>query len=273
MQERPTAPDVTSLDCAGASHPGLVRDNNEDAHCILDVGMGPTGLLAMVADGVGGHRSGEVASALAVETVRDAFLEWDGNSADGFVTRALREANRVVMNAASQSEDDFNMQTTATAVVVMGDRLSAAHVGDCRLYRLRNGALDLLTRDHTMTMDLVRLHVISPEQALNHPARSQLTRSIGFDDLVQVDSVRDQVQQGDVYLLCSDGLWAEVPPENIRRAAALSSANDACEMLIKEALAAGGHDNITAVVLRVLTVSESAPRTSRWRSLLRRVPS
>ena len=267
------SPDYTCLDCAGSTHPGLVRDNNEDAHCILVGDANQQGILAMVADGVGGHRSGEVASALAVETVRNSFLTWDGSSSDGFVTRALREANRAVMNAASRSDDDFNMQTTATAVMVTGDRLSAAHVGDCRLYRLRDGTLDLLTRDHTMTMDLVRLHVISPEQALTHPARSQLTRSIGFDDLVQVDSVRDQVRKGDVYLLCSDGLWSEVPPENLRKAAARSSAEEACSLLIEEALAVGAHDNVTAVVLRVLAVAESAPSASRWRSLLRRVPS
>jgi len=165
------------------------------------------------------------------------------------------------------------MQTTATAVLISGDRLSVGHVGDCRLYRLRDGALDLLTRDHTMTMDLVRLHVISPEQAMTHPARSQLTRSIGFDDLVQVDSVRDQVREGDVYLLCSDGLWGSVPSEQLRRTIALPSVEHASTALIEQALDAGGPDNITAVVMRVLSVRESDPRPSRWRTLLRRVPS
>jgi protein phosphatase len=225
--------------------------------------------LLVVADGLGGHLAGEVASGIAVQTLQEHFTAWDGGSPDRFVADAVQRANLNVYDAAHASPDHFNMQTTISAVALAGDRLTVAHVGDCRLYRLRDGRLDILTRDHTMAMEMLRLRMISPEQAAEHPGRYQLTRSLGASPLLHVDTVREKVMAGDAYLLCSDGLWGEVATDEIARALGEQPPQEACQELLSLVLDRGAPDNVTGITFRVAQATAAPAPGSRWRSLLR----
>ena len=129
--------------------------------------------------------------------------------------------------------------------------LAVGHVGDCRLYRLRNNSAELLTRDHTMAMELMQLHLISPEQAAEHPGRYQLTRAVGGEPFLRIDTSREKVMHGDTYLLCSDGLWAQISADDLEQAMHEPDINKACDNLVQMALATGGPDNITAVMFHI----------------------
>ena len=151
------------------------------------------------------------------------------------------------------------MQTTATVAVLWQDSLAAGHVGDCRLYRVRNGRIALLTRDHTIANNLLRLHLISAEQALRHSGRYQLTRSVGASPFFRVDLVREQIEPGDSFLLCSDGLWSEVGREDIRAALSDSNIESACQELVGSALKTGAPDNISAILFRMTRPAGHVP--------------
>ncbi len=265
------SPDLpgTSLEWHAVTHPGLVRENNEDAYCVeVTERAGNPSYLLCVADGLGGHQGGEVASQLAALTVRREFLAWDGASPDKVATNMVRQANLRIYNAAQADHERFNMQTTLLAGIISGDRLTVAHVGDCRLYRLRGGRADVLTKDHTLAMEMGRMRMISVEQAADHPGRYQLTRSVGGNLLVQVDTIRERVAPGDLYLFCSDGLWSEVTHEEIVAAVRNPSLEAATAELVELALSRGGPDNLTGVICRVTQVTAAAPSPPRWRSLL-----
>ncbi len=268
-------PADTVISWFGFTHPGAVRENNEDTFCVEErPGGGATGtrFLLAIADGLGGHRSGEVASQTAMDTLRSAFRSWDGASADRFVEKSVQQANLAVFDSAHESPERFNMQTTMTAAVIADDQLVVSHVGDCRLYRIRNGEVEALTRDHTMVMELLRMRMITPEQAADHPGRHQLTRSLGAELLLRVDTVRERIAPADFYLLCSDGLWGEVTVTEVRDALLTSGPKGGCDELLSLALARGAPDNTTGIAAQILTVSSRPAPESRWRALLRRAP-
>jgi serine/threonine protein phosphatase PrpC len=162
------------------------------------------------------------------------------------------------------------MQTTLTVVALERDSLAIGHVGDCRLYRVRNDAIELLTRDHTMANDMLKLHMISQEQVQQHPGRHQLTRSVGGEPFLHIDVIREQILPDDTYLLCSDGLWSELTDEDITIAMQESNIGTACEKLVGLALKAGAPDNITAIMIRIETIGEQAASPFSWRTILRR---
>jgi protein phosphatase len=227
--------------------------------------------IIVIADGLGGHESGEVASRTALEAARAEFESWSGGAPERFVSRAVRHANDEVFSATHQCPEWHNMQTTLTCVALEGDTLAIGHVGDCRLYRLRNNRSDLLTRDHTMAMELMNLHLISPEEAADHPGRYQLTRAVGGEPFLRIDTAKEKVLPGDTYLLCSDGLWAEVPPDELEKTMHEPDLAIACENLKEMALASGAPDNLTAIMFRINTVETPAdPAPSFWHSLGRR---
>jgi PPM family protein phosphatase len=226
--------------------------------------------LFAVADGLGGHHGGATASATAIEAVRRAFSTWDGTSPERFVEPAAQQANLAIFDLAHAQPDLFNMQTTLTVAVIADDRLVVAHVGDCRLYRARDGQIDVLTHDHSMVVELLRMRMISPEQAIDHPGRHQLTRSLGAELLVRVDVIRENIQPGDVYLLCCDGLWGEVTQDEVRNVLEAEEPEAACRKLVDMALEKGAPDNVTAIVVKPLTVGAAPAVSSRWRMLLRR---
>jgi serine/threonine protein phosphatase PrpC len=227
---------------------GRVRSGNEDSYF-----CGRT--VFAVADGLGGHQGGEVASAAVVEPLAALdgreFAE-PGEAAEALAA-AILEGNSAILERAAGDPGLWGMGTTVTAAALAGDRhLQLAHVGDSRAYLLRDGSLDQLTTDHTVVGELVRRGRLTPEQAAIHPERSILTRAVGLDPRVPVDTPDPlELRDGDQVLLCSDGLTEAV--DDGRIAELLSATDDgdaACRSLIDAANAAGGPDNITVVLLR-----------------------
>ena len=223
---------------AAATDVGLVREGNEDSYLTEEP-------LFAVADGMGGHRGGEVASQLAVETLEKLFKKGAGDLPD-----QVQEANRVVFERSVVDEKVAGMGTTLTAALVEGDRVRVAHVGDSRAYLLRDGDLRLLTEDHTLVHRMVTEGEISPEEAETHPQRSVLTRALGVETVVDVDDDTVQVRPGDRLLLCTDGLTSMVSEQAIEEALrAVPDPQEAAHRLVQMANEGGGTDNTTVVVL------------------------
>jgi PPM family protein phosphatase len=217
---------------------GRVREGNEDSY------MAEEPLFA-VADGMGGHQGGEVASKLALDTLRNAT---DGEA----LARAVQDANRAVFEQAGRDPGLAGMGTTLTAFLADGDTLRLAHVGDSRAYLLRDGDLQRITTDHTVVEGLVEKGELTPQEASIHPQRSILTRAIGVEGEVKVDQASIDLLPGDRLLLCSDGLTGMIDEAETKRI--LEEHADpqaAADALVEAANEAGGQDNITAVVIDV----------------------
>jgi len=222
---------------------GQVRDGNEDRF-LVEVGL----RLFAVADGMGGHRAGEVASTTAVEALRTAVAQ--GRPLD----EAILEANRSVFEKAAGDDALSGMGTTLTAIAVGSEHaVVVGHVGDSRAYLERDGELSQITDDHSLVEEMVREGRITPDQALVHPQRSIITRALGIDADIAVDLYPVELQAGDRLLICSDGLTTMIRPADIARI--LRQQPDpqrAADALADAANAAGGEDNVTAVVIAAL---------------------
>ena len=224
---------------------GHVRAVNQD-----DFGAGDD--LFVLADGMGGHRGGEVASAEAVAGVLGSF---DDRTRAG-LARAVDRANQAVFGRAAGDVDLFGMGTTLCALALArsegGDVLAVANVGDSRVYRYGDGRLTQVSDDHSLVADLVRAGDLTEEEAARHPQRNILTRALGIESALSVDTWELPIQADDRYLLCSDGLFNEIDDDRI---AALLAGHDNPELtaatLVRAAVDAGGHDNVTALVVDV----------------------
>jgi PPM family protein phosphatase len=237
------------LSTFAGSDVGRTRSGNEDSYF-----CGRT--VFAVADGLGGHQGGEVASAAAVEPLAalDGREFADPAEAAEALAEAVRQANAAILDRAAGDPGLWGMGTTVTAAAVAGDHhLQLAHVGDSRAYLFRGGSLEQLTTDHTVVGELVRRGRLTPEQAAIHPERSSLTRAVGLDPRIPVDTPDPlELSPGDQVLLCSDGLTEVVPDVKIAQLLAADPDGDAaCRSLIDAANSAGGPDNITVVLLRV----------------------
>jgi serine/threonine protein phosphatase PrpC len=234
------------IHAVGRTDTGQIRQGNEDAYWTGDS-------VFAVADGMGGHLAGEVASETALEPVAelDGRIFADGEEATRALRRAVDQANAMVARRAHDEPAFRGMGTTLTATMVEGRRLHLAHVGDSRAYLLRRGELDQITDDHTLVQHLINEGQISKEEAQTHPQRSIITRAIGVAHEVEIDSFTIDLEQGDVVLLCSDGLTGVVTDdriaETLKRFPDLERATDT---LIDLANEAGGPDNITVLLLR-----------------------
>ena len=224
---------------------GRVREGNEDSFMVHEP-------LFAVADGMGGHQGGEVASNLALRSLEPLAEEPppDGDKAPRLAD-VVREANRTVLTKASGDPSLAGMGTTLTVVLAgKGSRIHLAHVGDSRAYLLRGTEFTQLTRDQTVVQRLVDEGRITPEEAEIHPQRSILTNALGVDREIQVDEASYELTVGDRLLLCSDGLSGMVPEEEIKRILVEhEDPQEACDVLVRAANEAGGQDNITAVIL------------------------
>jgi len=226
------------VSAAAATDIGMVREGNEDSYLVDEP-------LFAVADGMGGHRGGEVASQLALETVEKLFRKGTGDLAE-----QVQEANRAVFERSVEDRQVAGMGTTLTAALVEGDRIRLAHVGDSRAYLLRDGELRRLTEDHTLVHRMVTEGEISEEEAEGHPQRSVLTRALGVDMFVDVDDDVVQVRSGDRLLLCTDGLTGMVSEDEIKEVLQdVADPSEAAERLVRAANEAGGVDNTTVVIL------------------------
>jgi PPM family protein phosphatase len=236
-------------DSAGTTDAGRKRRRNEDAFVLEPP-------LFAVADGMGGAQAGEVASRLAAAAFRE-FHEADDLDPEERVTAIIQEANRRIYERAQSDAQVSGMGTTITAALYTPSSVALGHVGDSRAYRLRQGALEQLTDDHSLVADLVRSGRLSPEEADTHPQRSVITRALGTDPEVDVDTFTIPAEPGDVFLLCSDGLTTMIGEEEIvetiGRAASLEEATKA---LVKAANRAGGEDNVTVVLFSLAGAAE-----------------
>ena len=231
-------------DSAGRTDAGRVRRRNEDSF-VLD----PP--LFAVADGMGGAQAGEVASRLAAAAFRE-YHDADRLEPAERVEAIIQEANRRIYERARTDSEASGMGTTVTAAILTNGRVSIGHVGDSRAYRIRNGELEQLTEDHSLVADLMRSGRLTPEEADAHPQRSVITRALGTDAEVDVDTVTVDVEPGDLFLLCSDGLTTMVPEEDILRIAQeADDLNEAARTLVRAANSGGGEDNITVVLFKV----------------------
>lgn len=240
---------------------GRKRKGNEDSLFVNAVQN-----LFVVADGMGGHAAGEIASKVAVDAINefvlltggdeeitwpfglDENMSYDGNR----LKTAIRYANRKVLEATKEKSEYEGMATTVAAVLVDGDTANLGHVGDSRVYLVRDGKISQLTADHSWVNEQIQSGVISADQARTHPLRNVVTRALGGKPDLQVDMKVHKIQSGDILLLCSDGLTTMIPDEDIGRVV-LESEGDvekAAKALVATANARGGEDNITVVLMR-----------------------
>jgi PPM family protein phosphatase len=219
---------------------GRLRQRNEDAYLLKEP-------LFVVADGMGGHRGGDVASALALETIGSAASP---EATPRALVDEIKRANRAVLERGESDRDLRGMGTTLTAVLTEDAKAHVVHVGDSRAYLLRDGTLQQLTEDHTLVQRMVREGRLTEDEAAQHPQRSILTRALGVDEDIPVDELSLDIHPGDRLLLCTDGLTNMVERDRIQEI--LESEDDpqaACDKLIDAANRAGGDDNITVVLL------------------------
>jgi len=236
------------IEVGSATDSGRVRERNEDSMLVDPP-------VYVVADGMGGHRGGNVASQIAVETIERLGGEGRGSLADH-----VRDANRAVWERSVEDQRLSGMGTTVTAIRIDDDSIALAHVGDSRAYLLRDGLLRQLTTDHTLVARMVQSGEITEEEAEVHPHRNVMTRALGTDEQVEVDEDSIALLDGDRLLLCSDGLTGMVTEDQIQ--AILENSDQpqqAADRLVKAANRAGGIDNITVVVLDAIG-EEGDPR-------------
>jgi protein phosphatase len=229
---------------------GRQRRANEDSH----LARAP---LFVVADGMGGAQAGEVASRIAIESFQAGL--GDAAAPEPALAELTQQANARIHELSHSHAEQAGMGTTLTAVYVGTREVSIAHVGDSRAYRLRDGVLERLTEDHSLVDELLRQGRLTPQEALEHPQRSVITRALGPEGVVEVDTHSYSARGGDVYLLCSDGLTTMLPEERLAELLlAYPSLHDAGEALIAAANEAGGRDNITVVLLRLEELDAAA---------------
>jgi protein phosphatase len=246
------------LKAVGITHPGKVRDNNEDSYLIHQVGI-----LALyaVADGMGGHAAGEVASAMALDTVKEylqtarprlEMVETAGETLRPYLLEMLMEANNRVLMAADAQSSRNGMGTTLTLLFVLGDQCWIGHIGDSRAYLIRHGDIIKLTDDHTLVSQLARTGQISDEEKENHPQRHVLTQALGTEADPVFDIRPFKSTDGDRVLLCTDGLYGLVESGELLEAIqAVKPADATLAELVDLANDRGGKDNITAILIDI----------------------
>lgn len=251
------------LDFYGQTDVGRKREKNEDSLSIVD----STGLF-MVADGMGGHQGGECASRLAVKTVSEILKQvfedpeatlaeddiFDRSSPGEILKYAIRQASQRIFEEASQNPHLKGMGTTAVALLLRDSQGYIAHVGDSRAYLIRDGKIRQLTSDHSLVAEQLRAGFITADEMKKHKFKNIITRSVGFQSEVDVDLLVRSPEEGDQFLLCSDGLTNLVDDSDLAKIVSKNSAKDACQKLVELANKHGGDDNVTVVIATILEV-------------------
>ena len=250
---------------AGLTDVGMKRTHNEDNFAVLEDDN-----LYVVADGMGGHASGEVASQIAIDTLQEFFkatasdpeATWPykmdktrGYEENRLIT-AIKLSNLRIFQAAQRNTKLHGMGTTIACALVVEEGVLIAHVGDSRVYRVRDSKMEQLTDDHSLLNDYIKMKRLTPEEIENFPHKNVIVRALGMKDSVKVDTLLDKPQTGDIYVICSDGLCGPASDQEI-----LDTVNEnrdlkgACDQLIAKANGNGGPDNITAVLAKVIAMT------------------
>jgi protein phosphatase len=238
-----------ALAISGVTDPGRVRDHNEDA-----IRWDTQGGWAILADGMGGHLAGEVASALAIETIAGELqrLQSDGAGAlPDVLQQAVAGAGRAIHERAQTDVRYHNMGTTVVVTLIHDGVLSCAHVGDSRLYRFNAEGLSLLSRDHSLVQELVDEGFLSREEAASSVHKNVITRALGLQETVEADLLQVPAAPGDLFLLCSDGLTDMIADEELPLYLANDNLDEMARELVAEANTRGGRDNISVILVRV----------------------
>ncbi len=245
------------IEAASLTDVGRQRSNNEDSFLYWepdsDADFRLKGRLAIVADGMGGYEGGQEASRLAVETVRSVYDNAFGGSPQETLVGAMEAAHQNIQRFAQEHPQFYGMGTTCTALSIVGNQLIFAHVGDSRLYLIRGESISRLTRDHSYVGRLVETGIVRSEDAESHPQRHILTAALGSgrDVTPHIPEHPTPLDEGDILLLCTDGLWGVVSDSDLARVVQNNPPTEACQKLVAMALDRGGPDNITLLVLRV----------------------
>ena len=264
----PDADPNMTLEYFSATDTGRARNNNEDS-----VAVDETSHLVVLADGMGGYNAGEVASGMATSFIKTELGRWlaeaSDNASDTDVRRAMDicvdNANRAIFNAANSNPQYAGMGTTLVLAVFRGQRLLVGHVGDSRAYRLRAGLLQQITRDHSLLQEQIDAGLITPEQAAFSANKNLVTRAVGVEDTVLLETHLHSVQPGDVLLLCSDGLSDMLDDAGITQLLQMHETLAAAgTALVEAANDAGGKDNISLILARCAAAASPAPR-AWWR--------
>ena len=232
------------------THPGKVRNVNQDAYLDLP----ELGIWA-VADGMGGHEAGEIASRTIVDELRLVNEPRDIHSFANEIKTRLQTANDKLRQLANQQYKNNTIGSTIVVLAAFGQQCAFLWVGDSRVYRMRNGVFEQITKDHSMIEDYIDQGLLTPEQAATSSIANVLTRAVGAEDDLEVDCRIDTMHDSDVYLLCSDGLYREVSDEKIMYSMSIADCDNSAKHLLNLALEGGAKDNITVSVVRIKTAA------------------
>ena len=265
--------DLTSiLEVATATHPGMVRSHNEDS-IAADADIG----LAVLADGMGGYNAGEVASGIAVELIRTEVKsalaggkggELNGAGAETLIAEHAVRANAAIYQAAQSQPQYSGMGTTLVVALWHDNQMSVGHIGDSRLYRLRGENFEQVTRDHSLLQEQIDSGMITKDQARHSQNKNLVTRAVGIDPQVEAEVHTYTVEQGDIYLLCSDGLSDMVSDEDMQLTLSSLQTNLslAAQQLVQQANDNGGRDNVSVILVRI---AREFPARTGWLAKLK----
>jgi len=240
------------MNVSAISDVGKVRDINEDNYCISEKDYG----LFIVADGMGGHNAGEIASLIVVNSIRDHITKYvspdmEEQSIKGIIYEAFNRANEKVYIHAEENSSCDGMGTTATMALNIGSILYIGHVGDSRAYVIRNGAIEQITQDHSLVAELVRSGSITEIEAMKHPQKNIITRALGTNKSIKADIFNTDFNHSDTLVLCTDGLSNFIDKYEIEKVVSeFKDSNEVCERLVSMANKRGGYDNITVLVAK-----------------------
>jgi serine/threonine protein phosphatase PrpC len=234
------------FECVSRTHVGLKRKINEDS-ILVETGSG----LWAVADGMGGHEAGEVASAAAVEALRGLPAIEDLDELVAQATEALRRANGELIALAQSNRSERTIGTTVVGIAIADGHFRCFWAGDSRAYRFRGGAIVRLSRDHSLVQDLVDAGMIKPEEAERHENSNVITRAVGVRDVLEVDSVGGDAGPGDIFLLASDGLTRLVDDRELATELGNGSLEEVADRLLETVLARGAPDNVSLIIIRI----------------------
>lgn len=242
----------------GRSHRGAVRPLNEDS--FLD--RGGIGLW-VVADGMGGHKAGDFASQTIVEELARISKPADGNTFLEDVQSTLRKVNRLLYEKGSAISDEMTMGSTVVALTVCDGSLNAVWAGDSRLYRLRDHKIQMLTQDHSYVQELVEQGQITAEDAKKHPMRNVITRAVGADQDIKLDTFNDEIVLGDRFFLCTDGVSNVISSDEIKKMIEADDLEDIAEQIVSICLERGAPDNLTFILVTTGAGASSEPKSER----------